>query len=482
MKLRPDTLSEADDRLGRPDYDRAQLRRSIVHLGVGGFHRAHLATYVDELCRAGHTEWAIVGAGVLSHDATMAEVMADQDGLYTLLVRDRSGVDARVIGSIVDYVHAHPDPEPLIARIAHPDTAVVSLTVTEGGYPVDDTTGDFDPTSRNAAPGSAFAALVAGLARRRDEGAPPVTVVSCDNVIGNGDVTRTATLGLARATDPELASWIEEAIAFPNSMVDRITPATTDEDRAWLSREMGLDDAWPVTTEPFRQWVVEDHFSGPRLPLEDLDVIVTEDVEPYELFKLRLLNAGHSCLAYLARVAGHRLVDEVMAEDRFAGFLRAFLDQEAGPVVPSAPGIDLEDYKASLITRFANPAIGDQVDRLCLDGSSKFPKFLVPTITNQLAAGGPVALSMLALAGWCRYLQGHDDEGNAITPSADPHLAEAMAFADAARADPAAFLGYRRVFSEELAGDPRIREAFSAALTHLATRGVRTTLDGTLGR
>ncbi|WP_205712257.1 mannitol dehydrogenase family protein [Euzebya rosea] len=482
MKLRPDSLSEADDRLRRPDYDRTALRRSIVHIGVGGFHRAHLATYVDELCRGGHTDWSIVGAGVLPHDAAMAQVMADQDGLYTLLVRDRDGVEATVIGSIVDYVHAHPDPEPLVARIAHADTAIVSLTVTEGGYPVDDVTGEFDPDSHNAAPGSAFAALVAGLARRRADGAPPITVLSCDNVIGNGTVTRTATLGLARTTDPDLADWIERTVAFPNSMVDRITPATTDEDRAWLSRERGLDDAWPVATEPFRQWVVEDHFSGPRLPLEDLDVIVTDDVEPYELFKLRLLNAGHSCLAYLARVAGHRRVDEVMAEDRFAEFLRTFLDAEAGPVVPPAPGIDLEDYKASLVTRFANPAIGDQVDRLCIDGSSKFPKFLVPTIQRQLAAGGPVELSMLALAGWCRYLQGAADDGTALELSADPHLAEAMAFADAARADPAAFLGYRRVFGEALAGDPTVHEAFTEALTRLTADGVRVTIDHTLDR
>lgn len=364
MKLSTTALADLTDEIATPSYDRAALTPSIVHIGVGGFHRAHLATYIDELCAAGHTDWAIVGAGVLPQDEHMAAALRGQGHLYTLVVRDQAGAEVRVIGSIVDYVHAHPDADQLIGRIAAPTTAVVSMTVTEGGYPVDDETGVFDPSSPNAAPGSAFDALVRGLAARRAAGRAPLTVVSCDNVIGNGDVARTSTLGVAGQRDDDLADWIAETISFPNSMVDRITPATTDADRAWLTEHHDLEDAWPVATEPFRQWVVEDRFSGPRLPLEELDVIITDDVEPYELFKLRLLNAGHSCLAYLARVAGHQLVDEVMAEERFATYLRRFLDDEAGPVVPAAPGIDLEDYKRSLVERFANPAIGDQVTRL----------------------------------------------------------------------------------------------------------------------
>jgi mannitol 2-dehydrogenase len=232
---------------------------------------------------------------------------------------------------------------------------IVSLTVTEAGYPVDGD-GVFDPTSRNAAPGSTFDVLVRGLARRRDAGLRPVTVLSCDNVTGNGDVTRTATLGVAQTHDADLAEWIDETVTFPNSMVDRITPATTDDDRRALAVEHGVDDGWPVITEPFRQWVVEDCFAGPRLPLEELDVIVTGDVEPYEAFKLRLLNAGHSVLAYAARLAGHRRVDEALAEERFATLLTGFLSREAGPVVPDAPGIDPESYIDALVTRFSNPA------------------------------------------------------------------------------------------------------------------------------
>lgn len=481
MKLSSTTLGGLTGQIAVPSYDRTALAPSIVHIGVGGFHRAHLATYIDELCTDGHSDWAIVGAGVMPQDRHMAAALRAQDHLYTLVVRDQSGDDVRVIGSIIDYVHAHPEVTELVDRIAAPTTAMVSLTVTEGGYPVDDESDAFDPTSPNAAPGSAFDALVRGLAARRAAGLAPVTVVSCDNVIGNGDVARTSTLGVAAQRGDDLADWITETISFPNSMVDRITPATTDADRAWLSEHYQLEDAWPVATEPFRQWVVEDRFSGPRLPLEELDVIITDDVEPYELFKLRLLNAGHSCLAYLARVAGHRLVDEVMSEDRFATYLRRFLDDEAGPVVPAAPGIDLEDYKHSLVERFANPAIGDQVDRLCLDGTAKFPKFLVPTIHRQLDGDGDAHVDMaaLALAGWCRYLQGTDDDGRPIEHAPDPYLDEARGHAAAARSDPAAFLGFDRVFGALRETGP-FRSSFERWLTSLDHNGVRATLDKAL--
>jgi mannitol 2-dehydrogenase len=481
MKLTATTRARIGDRgVDVPDYDRQQLTPSIVHIGVGGFHRAHLATYVDELCRRGHTDWGITGAGVLPGDARMAEVLREQDHLYTLMVRDDGVADVRVIGSILDYVHAHPDPEPLIARIADPRTAIVSLTVTEGGYPVDDDTGAFDPTSSNADTGSAFDVLVRGLARRRDADAPPLTVLSCDNVIGNGEVARTSTLGVAHRRDPELATWIDETVAFPNSMVDRITPATTAEDRRWLAEEHDIEDGWPVATEPFRQWVVEDRFAARRLPLEQLDVIITDDVEPYELFKLRLLNAGHSTLAYLARVAAHRLVHEVMAEGRFDAYLRRFLDEEAGPVVPDTPGIDLEEYKQSLVHRFSNPAINDQVDRLCQGGSSKLPKFLLPTVRQQLDRKGPVELSAFALAGWCRYLQGTDDRGRPIELADDPYLDEAQQHAAAALDDPRAFLGYERVFGS-LADEERFATEFVRALELIREFGVRAALDRTLG-
>ncbi len=477
----PLTVSVLDQlSMAVPRYDRAALRRSIVHLGVGGFHRSHLATYIDQLCRLGHTDWSIVGAGVLPGDSAMADALGAQDHLYTLIIRGADETSIEVIGSIVDYIHAVPSPDRLIDAIAAADTQLVSLTVTEGGYPVDDLTGDFLPDDPSARPGSAFALLAAGLERRRNHGGSPITVMSCDNVIHNGAVTRASTLGAAAAIGPELVDWIERSIAFPNSMVDRITPATTDADRDWLSEHHRLIDRWPVVTEPFRQWVVEDRFGGARLPLEELDVIVTNDVEPYELMKLRLLNAGHSSLAYLAALDGRTTVDEAMAAEHLCRFVVGFLDHEAKPVVPPVAGIDLDEYTASVVERFSNPHIGDQISRLCLDGSAKFPKFLLPTVRSQLDAGGPVVLSALALAGWCHYLNGTTDAGDAITHANDPQLEDAIAHARRSQSDPAAFLAWGDVFGADLAVPGRFADAFVEALDRLRSTGVPSAIDAAL--
>lgn len=475
LRLDQRSLAHLRGAITLPGYAREGLRRSIVHIGVGGFHRAHLATYVDELCESGHRDWSIVGAGVLPGDEAMADVLGRQDCLYTLLTRGPAEASVQVIGSLVDYVHAWPDPEPLIAAIADPATQIVSLTVTEGGYPVDDVTGAYIAESPNAGPSSAFGIVAAGLRRRREANGAGLTVISCDNIISNGRAARNATLGEARHLNDDLATWIDESITFPNCMVDRITPATTDADRAWLAETAGLLDGWPVVTEPFRQWVIEDRFGGDRLPLEELDVLVTDDVEPYELMKLRLLNAAHSCLAYLAAIEGIETVDAALADPGLRRFMATFLEQEARPVLPPITGIDLDQYIASIIERFANPNIRDQIARLCLDGSAKFPKFLLPTVRAQVQAGGPVELSALALAGWCEYL------ATAPEPAGDPLLAAAVGHARDARHDPAAFLAFAEVFGDDLPQAPRFTEAFSEALRLIRERGVRSAIDTTLG-
>jgi mannitol 2-dehydrogenase len=480
VNLRTSSLSHINGRVAVPRYDRGALMPGIVHIGIGGFHRAHFALYVDELAGMGHTAWGIVAAGVRAQDAALTAALTAQEGLYTLVTRDEGYLDARIVGSLVGVLHAYPDVEALVAQIGDPATQIVSLTVTEGGYPVDDDTGEFDAQSPNAAPASAFGAIVQGLRRRRDTGHGPVTVISFDNIMGNGHVARTATRGVAHLSDPDLVDWIDEHVAFPSSMVDRIVPMTTDADRTWVAEHFDIDDRWPVMTEPFRQWVVEDDFAGQRLPLEELDVIVTDDVEPYELFKLRLLNASHSCLAYLARLVGITLVHDVLAEPRFATFVRRFLADEAGPAVPRAPGIDLADYQASLLRRFSNPAIGDQVDRLCLDGSSKFPKFLLPTVRAQLDRTGPIELAALALAGWRTYLLGRDESGAVIPLADDPRLEEARRFAQASQDDPAAFLAFDAVFTEDLRTDERFVRTFSAAVRAIHEQGVRPVLDRVL--
>lgn len=458
-----------------PAYDRRQLRRSIVHIGVGGFHRAHFATYVDELCRAGHTGWAITGAGVLPQDREIANALGAQDCLYSLITRGRDTTGVEIIGSIVDFLSAAETTDSLVAAIADPPTQIVSLTVTEGGYPIDDLTGDYLPDSPIAGPTSAFGIIAAGLELRRKRGGGGLTILSFDNIVGNGAAARTATLGEADRVSPQLGNWIESSVAFPNSMVDRITPATTDADRAWLADTIGVADQWPVVTEPFRQWVIEDTFAVGRLPLEEIDVLRTSDVEPYELMKLRLLNAGHSCLAYLAAVGGIDTVAAAMADEGLRAFITEFINREARPVLPFVLGVDLDGYTRSIIDRFSNPSIGDQIARLCLDGSSKFPKFLLPTIRAQLAAGGPIALSALALAGWCEYLT---QPPNRLAP--DPLRDEAAGHAERSRHDPASFLDFAEVFGSDLPRSRRFSDAFVHGLTLLRTQGIPSAIKATL--
>lgn len=477
LPLRATSLASIESSLVVPTYDRASVRASIVHLGVGGFHRAHLATYIEELCTQGNTLWGIVGCGVLPGDSVMAEALGAQDTLYTLIIRGTDNTEVQVIGSLIKYVHASPDATAAIDQISDSATQIVSLTVTEGGYPVNDLTGDYQPDSPNAGPTSAFGIIAQALDQRRRINGAPITILSCDNIMSNGHVAQTATLGEAQRFGKDLIDWIATSVSFPNSMVDRITPATTDTDRAWLAREHGIEDRWPVVTEPFRQWVVEDNFAGERPPLEHLDIIVTGDVEPYEFMKLRLLNASHSCLAYLAALDGIETVDAAMAEPPIARYVRAFLDLEATPVLPPVDGIDVNAYNDTLIERFSNPAIGDQIARLCLDGSAKFPKFLLPTVRAQLKARGSVGLSALALAGWCQYLIGTDDRGRAIKHSPDPQLQEAVRYATLSITEPAAFLKYAAVFGDDLATSEPFRNAFSTAIERIRHGGIRSAIE-----
>ena len=302
-------------------------------------------------------------------------------------------------------------------------------------------------------------------------------MLSCDNVMHNGAVAGAVTLGVAAAMEPGLEAWVERNVAFPNSMVDRITPATSDADRAFLREQYGLIDRWPVVSETFIQWVIEDVFPYGRPPFDDAGALFTADVRPYETLKLRLLNAGHSTLAYMAALAGIVFVHEVMQDPLFARFLQCFHDDEAGPSLPPVAGIDVNAYKATVQERFANPEVRDQVARICLDGSSKFPKFLIPTIESQLDRGGPIALGALALAGWCRYLLGVDDEGGTIELAYDPLLATARDHARASQAEPAGFLRFSEVFGDRLPSDPVFVPAFVDALASLRSVGVRATLE-----
>jgi mannitol 2-dehydrogenase len=448
-----------------PAYERSRLARRIVHVGVGGFHRAHLALYVDELAARG-AGWGIVGLGLLEQDAEMAAVLTAQDNLYTLIEKGAGTPSAAVVGSIVGFVHAVDGArDAAVAElIGSPETAILSLTVTEAGYA--DPPPGAAPAVRGA--GATFDRIAAALAVRRERGAGPLTILSCDNLPGNGDAARRATLAAAaRHDDGPLTAWIEEHCTFPNSMVDRITPVTADADRLWLRETAGVDDRWPVVAEPFRQWVMEDDFAGGRPAFDEVGALFTDRIHDWELYKLRLLNAGHSCMAYLSALAGITFVHEAMAVPPIATFLRDLLHREAMPTLTEIPGHPREDYIASVLGRFANPGIHDQIARLCIDGSAKFQSFLIPTVACQLAAEGPVEHAATALAAWARYLGVVAPEAQAFDASADA----ARAHGAAALAEPVAFLDYDDVFPGALRSSPRFRDAFDAAYRRLADEG-----------
>jgi mannitol 2-dehydrogenase len=388
-----------------------------------------------------------------------------------------------VVGSIVDYMYAPDDPEAVIARLADPRTEIVSLTITEGGYAISDVTGRFDPQAPGvqddlqpgATPQSVFGLVVAGLARRREAGTRPFTIVSCDNLPGNGALAREAFVSFARELDSELGAWIDAEVRFPNSMVDRITPATTDEDRHALEERFGIEDRWPVVCEPFIQWVLEDSFSGDRPPLERVGVQVVSDVAPYELMKLRLLNASHQGLCYFARLCDYTYVHEAAQDPLFQSFLRGYMDQEATPTLDPVPGVDLVAYKAELIERFSNPEIRDTVARLCAESSDRIPKWLMPVVRSQLERGGPVRLSAAIVASWARYAQGTDEHGEPIE-IVDRRRDEVVALAARSESDPLAFIANRDLFGD-VVEDQRFVDAYLETLTSLRERGARQTLE-----
>jgi mannitol 2-dehydrogenase len=467
-----------------PGYDRRQVRTGIVHIGVGGFHRSHQAMYIDTLMNRGAAmDWGICGIGVQPSNTTMRDALAAQDGLYTLVLRHSDGTwEPRVIGSIVEYLFAPDDPGAAIEKMADPATRIVSLTVTEGGYHLDAVTGDFDGSDPavladlrpGAAPRTVFGLVTEALARRRDRGIPAFSILSCDNIGGNGHVSQRAFTAFARLRDPGLADWITRHVRFPNGMVDRITPQTTDEDRAELSRRFGLEDRWPVFCEPFTQWVLEDDFADGRPPLEDAGVRIVSDVEPYELMKLRLLNASHQALCYPGYLAGYRLVHEVTADPLFDRFLMDYMTAEAIPTLRPVPGIDVHQYARQLIERFSNPEVRDTVARLCANTSDLIPKFLLPVIRHQLAAGGPVARSAAVVASWARYAEGIDENGERY--EIDDILApQLQAAAGRQRGHPTAFLEDNRAVFGDLADDTRFTRTYSSILTALLDGGVRKT-------
>ncbi|MDH5538832.1 MAG: mannitol dehydrogenase family protein [Rhizobacter sp.] len=422
-RLQPDRLARLPPDVARPHHDRVALRTGIVHLGIGAFARAHLVAATEAALNAGDApHWGIAGISLRQPDTHAA--LVPQQGLYTLALRDAADDGSpretlQVVGALVQLLVAPPQPAAVLDLIAHPETRIVSLTVTEKGYHHDPASGalrsqdaDIVHDLQHAdAPRSTIGYVVRGLQRRLQRALPPVTLLSCDNLPANGDTLRGLALAFAQQVDPALQAWIESRCSFPNSMVDRIVPRTTAEDRERIAARLGLDDAWPVVAEPYSEWVVEDRFVAGRPAWEHAGVRFVERAEPYERLKLRMVNGSHSALAYLGVMAGWATVDEAIAQPALRRFIDTMMRDEIAPTLPPMAGLDLDAYRARLLQRFANPALQHRTLQIAMDGSQKLPQRLLGTVRERLAAGLRIDALALAVAAWLHHLGGVDEQG-----------------------------------------------------------------------
>jgi mannitol 2-dehydrogenase len=485
LPLNTKNLPALATRLRVPQYDRRLLQPAIVHIGVGGFNRAHQALYLDDLLHRAETErWGECGLGLLPADRQIQQVLRTQDFLYTAVERSAESLEARVVGSLCDMVFAPANSEAAIEKMASPECRIVSLTITEGSYLLDAVTGKFNEKHPDVlhdlanprAPRTFLGYLTEALERRRTRGLPPFTVLSCDNLPGNGHVTRLVVTSFADRKHPALRRWIEENVTFPNSMVDRITPATTDADRELIRERFGLEDAWPVVAEPYRQWVLEDTFCNGRPAWELAGVQFTPDVTPFERMKVRLLNGSHFALAYPGALLGFEFVHEVLADDLLRRYIQAFMNQVT-PLIPVLPGTNLAEYKAILLQRFSNPTLRDQITRVCAQGSSKLSKFILPSLEELLQRHLPVHWLVLVVASWLHYSKGRDEQGRVLEIRDEAACTLQQQLLASGSDAPLGRSTLEFVLGPRLSRHPGLVQQLQAALSRLAREGVRVTLE-----
>jgi fructuronate reductase len=483
-RLSAQTLGSVASGVAGPAYRREAAGIGIVHLGIGAFHRAQQAVYTDDALERQLGDWAICGVSLRSPD--VRDRLAPQDGLYTSVEKSPQGVRRRVIGSVREVLFLGDERGRIHERLRAPSTQIVSLTVTEKGYCHDPASGKLNfahpdvvhDLANPARPVSAVGLVVGGLDARREAAMPGYTVLCCDNLPHNGALLRGLVLAFAAARDAGLARWIEDHASFPSTMVDRIVPATTDADVADNDRALGLHDAAPVVHEPFKQWAIEDRFVAGRPAWDRAGVEFVADVAPFEAMKLRLLNASHSAFAYLGFLAGHEFIYQVAAQPDFVTFMRRLMREEVAPALDLPAGVDVAAYQNALIERFRNPALPHRTQQIAMDGSQKLPQRLLGTVRENLAAGRPIGLLSLAVAGWMRYVSGRDEAGREIRVS-DPLAAEFARIAAAHRRDPAVLakglLSLPAIFGEDLPADTRFTAKVTAWLSALLRDGsVRT--------
>lgn len=480
LKLNTQNLPEILGHIQIPSYNRSKVKAGIVHVGVGGFHRAHEAFYTNELLQKGETDWGICGVALLDFDQKIYNVLKDQDGLYTLIVKELNGdMNVQVIGSIVEYLFAPENPLAVIEKMANPETKIITLTITEGGYNFNEATGEFqienplvqhDLKNPNN-PKTIFGYLTQALKLRKERGLKGCTIQSCDNIQENGHVTKKMLLSYVEVAEPSLLGWIEQNVSFPNSMVDRITPVTAQSDIDILDSEFGIQDQWPVVCEPFKQWVIEDNFIEGRPNWEDVGAQFVKNVAPYEVMKLSLLNAGHSVLGVLGALVGYNTIDEVVNDKAIKTFLASFMDKEVIPVLNGLEGVDLVSYKKSLIERFGNINIKDQVSRICSESSAKLPKFLLPTAFKQLEINGSIEHIAFVIAAWAIYSKGVDEKGLEIDIK-DAMRNELYKQALSAVRDPKIFLEFKNVFGD-LVNSEKFVTAYTKSYNNIVLNGVK---------
>ena len=482
MKLSNATLDQIPEGISAPTYDRGQLSAGIVHIGLGNFHRAHQSWYLHRLMQQGLAlDWAIIGAGVRQFDAAQRERLLAQDCLTTLIELDPSGTSAEIVGSMIDYLPIEEANGSLIAKMAEPEIRIVALTVTEGGYYIDPVTKGFDAAhpdiQHDAAnpdrPRTAFGAMVAALKLRRERGIGPFTGQSCDNLQGNGAILRQTVVSLAKLSDPDLASWIDQNCSFPNSMVDCIVPATGPKELE-LVRTFGIEDDAPVTHENYRQWVIEDDFCAGRPDWNLSGAIFSDRVHDFEAMKIRILNGGHQVIANPGEVLSVETISECILHPLINGLFRKVEREEIAPHVTPVPGMTPEAYIDLIEKRFSNPAIIDTTRRVAFDGSSRHTGFILPIVRDGLAANKPVEGLALVEAAWARMCEGTREDGTQIAPN-DPFWDERTAAAKAARERPAAWLEQSQIYGD-LADNPRFSQAFEKWLRMIWDEGLEAAL------
>lgn len=397
-----------------PTYNREEVRAGIVHIGIGGFHRAHQAYFIDRLLEQGMaTEWGICGVALLESDRKIYDVLSEQNGLYTLMIPDAEGkFSASVIGSIVELLYAPANPSVVIHKMADKSIRLITMTITEGGYNFT-SSGSFNwendavlwDLQHPDQPKTVFGYLYAALKLREVQGLDGLTIQSCDNMEHNGDILQRMLYAFIAKADPEMIDWLDAHVTFPNSMVDRITPVTTDSLKTILAEDFGLLDGWPVACEPFYQWIIQDTYTSGRPAWEQVGAQLVLDVTPYEKMKIRLLNGGHTLVGLAGYLSGYRYIHESVADPMIAGLLRQYMNEEVTPTLDEVPGIDQDEYKNTLIERFKNPFIKDEVARIISESSAKFPKFILPVVSDLIKDNRGVGITALIAVYWYQYLK-----------------------------------------------------------------------------